>query len=96
MGKFIVHGFVPDIDDHGFDIRVENVRELVNFWHTEQITTGLRRVNDIPTIAVRKHDFVKKCQPGDKVKLTIESVERRTGIGIRGVDLEVISRSKTL
>jgi hypothetical protein len=90
MGKFIVHDFVPNFDGNEFYLPAENGLEVEAFYKAEQITTLCRPIGGKPAIAVRAKRFVKLCRPGDEVRLTIESVERKNGIGIRSVSLEVI------
>jgi hypothetical protein len=90
MGEITVYGTVPDFVNNEFYLPVDNGLELQRFWKTEKITTKLRPVGDKPAIAVRGKRFVQVCQPGDKVKFTIKSVERKNGVGITGIDLQVI------
>ena len=90
MGQITVYGTVPNFAYNEFYLPVDNVDELEKFWKEEKITTISRPIGGKPAIALRKKQFVGICKPGDRVKLTIESVVRKNGIGIKAVDLEII------
>lgn len=93
MGQFVVEGAVPPFDGDEFNLPADNGPELEQFYRSERIDTKLDYVGKKPVVTVRAQRFVRSCRPGDRVKHTIESIDRQGGHGIRGVDLVVVSRA---
>jgi hypothetical protein len=91
MQMFTVEGTVPPFQGSEFDLPADNAEELLNFWCSAEIDTGLETKGGRPVIAVTARKFVQKCRPGLKVAYTFKVVERRNGRGIEGVTLQVLS-----
>ena len=91
MARFIIHGEVISFSQNQKNIRVHNADAMKQFWKDEDIDTILGWAGDQPPLStVSVKELVDRCEVGDIVDYTIETVDRKSGRGVRGVDLRVI------
>ena len=88
MAQFVVLGTVPYFEGDEFNLPADNGPELEAFYKGERIATTLHRVGAKPVITVRGR-FARRCRSGKRVRHTIESVDRKSGRGIKAVDMEI-------
>jgi len=89
MAQFIAYGTVPPFNGYEFNLRVDNARELEEFYRSERIDTKLRYAEGKPALSVRG-ELAARCNPFDRVRHVIETKDRRNGRGIIGVSIEII------
>jgi len=89
MAEFIAYGTVPPFDGYEFNLRVDNARELEEFYRVERIDTKISYAEGKPALTVRG-ELAARCKPYDRVRHIIETKDRKNGRGIIGVSIEVI------
>ena len=91
MSQFKAIGKVPLFNSSEFYLRVDNGKELENFYREERIDTKLDYADGKPVIGVRG-ELATRCKPGDLAELTIETKDRKNGFrGIKGISLTVLT-----
>ena len=90
MTQFVVRGEVVPFGSGQHNIRVQNAKELREFWTRERIDTLLDWAGEPPLVTISAQSFVSRCQPGDEVEYVIEAFDRADGRRIRGVDLRIV------
>jgi len=79
------------------NVAVANIRELREFWTAENIVTQLDWAGTSPPlVTVGTRALVNRCEPGDEVEYVIETCDRTSGRGIRGLDLRVVRRAAAI
>jgi hypothetical protein len=97
MSRFVVKGTVRAMGEKQRNIAVENIRELREFWTAENIVTQLDWAGTSPPlVTVSARELVNQCERGDEVEYVIETCDRASGRGIRGLDLRVITRAAAI
>lgn len=90
MSQIKIRGFVPNtFNGVGCSLRIEDSKEIEQFYVDEKIDTGLRYAGGYPVISI-SGEIASNCKPGDRVFLTVESNLRGGKIGIRNVEIEII------
>ena len=89
MASFVVYGTVPPFDGYEFNLRVDNARELEEFYRNERIDTLLRYAEGKPAFTVRGR-LAAQCKPFDRVRHVIDARDRKSGRGLVGVSIEVM------
>ena len=89
MPQFTVIGRVPPFNSNEFYLRVENDKELEEFFKVERIDTRLGYAEGKPVIGVRGR-LASVCKPGDRVRHIIETQDKKNGFrGIVGISIKV-------
>lgn len=73
---------------HQHNLRLLDLNATEEFYQDNHIRTRLHWHDPRITVSIRR--LVEMCRPGDVVEYEFETVDRRNGRGIRGVNLRVI------
>ena len=91
MKQIEIRGFVPgNFKDKEFSMRVEDATEIENFYIEEKIDTKLRYAGGYPIISVRG-ELASKCNPNDRILLSLESYFRAGKKCIRSTGIKKLS-----
>jgi hypothetical protein len=84
MKRIVVKGTVPDsfTNQKQFYMKVapKDLDKVHKFF--KEINTNFRA----GSISVAKKEIIENCRAGDYIQLTVEAVQRKSGIGIQAVD----------
>jgi hypothetical protein len=93
--SFTVFGVVVGTLGSNLGIRVENEKELREFWKAHKIDTNMEWAGKGPPVfTVGRRADIEMCKPDDEVKMTIKVDGRKNGTrGVRTIDFDVLRRA---
>jgi hypothetical protein len=90
--QFVICGSVTKGIRDEWRIKAYNQVELEQWWDDQQIKTKNPRQHKglLRHVPIRGR-LVSRCELGDRVRYTIQTVDRPNGRGVEGVSVEVVS-----